>query len=745
VSPSPIRRLWLQILGTGRVFTRLSASYAVLVVAVAMTLSTGAYLYFQSRYNAELENLHRVLMENIERELQAQVVDQSRSLYMEAIDLLSPGQNYFGPDEQAANNADKLYQTHKQLTELVSRHYPLVDAVHLYYRGAKVLLSTTQGLKYESDDPDHNQGRRWLTDLGDRGESALWFEGDQELTHVQTYPLLSAPTEATVLVAIDFNPTEARHLLERFTSSNTGTTLLLNRDGTVVVATPEVPAWDNSESRSLAASPPGAFVTVDGKPSLVTAMAVAGTDWTLVNVAPLALLHQKGEGVFWVLMLISVGVVVLGLGFSLVLALRVYTPLGRLLSRVKDRMGTRAPTPDQGVEDEYRLIDDAFEGLAATLQSHRPVLEHEFVSRMLQGVPIDGAEYKDTLNLLQLPALPGRCRAACLRLLEGGWVTKYRLAEELSRRGGPLTLVTPLEGRDLGLVVDASDQGLLEVQAAQWVDLARELGGASVCLAFGSAADPTAGLGSSFSQARELVEGRFFHPETKVFFANDGADQGYQPLPDEALEALAEGFRVRDPQRVTLGLDRVLRFIRQPRVPAQRGRAELYRTTRAMAKAMTDAGATQAAAALRRLDELLEEAHDIDEWRSEVLALAAELFAQIEERTDDRNGLLVARVKAYVADHRGGELSLDRVSAAVGISPGYLSKLFKELTGKNFVSYVTDERLTEAERLLNTTRATVQEIGKLVGFNTPAYFILQFRTKFGVTPYEYRRKNDSLR
>lgn len=743
MSPSPIRRLWLQFLGTGRVFTRLSASYAVLVVAVAITLSTGAYLYFQSRYDAELENLHRVLMENINRELQAQVVDQSRSLYMEAIDLLSPGQNYFGPEDQAKYNGDKIYQTHKQLTDLVSRHYPVVDAVHLYYRGAKVVLSTTEGLKYETDEPDHNRGRGWMGALRDRGESALWLEGGQEITHVQTYPLLASPDESTVLVAIDFNAGEVRSLLERFTSSNTGTTLLMSGGGQIVVATPEVPRWD-APSRTLAASPAGSFVTVDGKPSLVTAMAVAGTDWTLVNVAPLALLHQKGEGVFWVLMLISLGVVVLGLGFSLVLALRVYTPLGRLLTRVKDRMGSRAPAA-QGVEDEYRLIDDAFEGLAATLQSHRPVLEHEFVSRMLQGVPIDGNEYKDTLNLLQLPALPGQCRAACLRLLEGGWVTKYRLAEELSRRGGPLTLVTPLEGRDLGLVVDASDQGLLEVQAAQWVDLARELGGASVCLAFGAAADPTAGLGPSFVQARELVEGRFFHPETKVFFADDGADQGYQPLPDEALEALAEGFRVRDPQRVTVGLDRVLRFIRQPRVPAQRGRAELYRTTRAMARAMTEAGATQAAAALRRLDELLEEAHDIDEWRSEVLALAAELFAQIEERTDDRNGLLVARVKAYVADHRGGELSLDRVSAAVGISPGYLSKLFKELTGKNFVAYVTDERLTEAERLLNTTRATVQEIGKLVGFNTPAYFILQFRTKFGVTPYEYRRKNDSLR
>jgi AraC-like DNA-binding protein len=34
---------------------------------------------------------------------------------------------------------------------------------------------------------------------------------------------------------------------------------------------------------------------------------------------------------------------------------------------------------------------------------------------------------------------------------------------------------------------------------------------------------------------------------------------------------------------------------------------------------------------------------------------------------------------------------------------------------------------------------TIQQIGYVVGYNTPAYFIRQFKAKYGYTPNEYRR------
>lgn len=723
MTPKPSSSSLRQLLGAS-VFVRLSASYAALVIAVAVTLSTGAYFFFQSRYDTELENLHRVLLENIRREVEFEIVNQAKDVYMEAaMDLLAPGSTYFTPDDPAEGNAAKLYQTYQELSNLVNRHSPAVAAVHLYYCDAQVFLSSTRGLKYEATEP--GEGRAWLRSLADRRGDSLWVQGKGVITALHSYPLLAPPAEADALVAVDFDLAEVKALLDRFQAVNTGATLLVGPAGQVIASQPEVGRLDVVALLATLPTPQGGRVTLEGRPSLVTVVDVEGADWNLVNVAPLNLLHQKGEGILLILILISLGVVALGLAASLVFAFRLYTPLRRLLGRVLGHLGRG---PESGPADEYRILDDAIEGLAATLKSHRPLLQHEFVSRLLQGAPFEDSEYDETLKALDLAPLAPTCRAGCLRLIEGGWVTKYRLVEELGR-STPQVLVTPLEGLDLGLVVATAPETLGD-QAQRWLAVAEELG-ATVCLAFGAPADRS-GLGTSFAQARELLDQRFFLPGTRLFLDRDDllvpSDPG--PFPESGLEALSEAFRSRDLERLGHALDAVVAFTRTPGLRSARARAELYRATRAVARAESQG-----------FDEVMESARDVDEWKAGLLARAAEHFAQIENRTDDRNSLLVARVKAYVLDHLSGELSLDKVSSAVGISPGYLSKLFKELTGINFVAFVTEERLVEAERLVTHTRATVQEIGKLVGFNTPAYFIHQFRTRWGATPYEYRRKN----
>jgi two-component system response regulator YesN len=93
----------------------------------------------------------------------------------------------------------------------------------------------------------------------------------------------------------------------------------------------------------------------------------------------------------------------------------------------------------------------------------------------------------------------------------------------------------------------------------------------------------------------------------------------------------------------------------------------------------------------------------------------------------------------HIARNLGGDLSLDRVGDAVAVSPGYLGKIFKEETGRNYIAYVTDARLEEAARLLVGSREPIQEISRRSGFNTPAYFIRLFKARFGLTPLDYRR------
>jgi AraC-like DNA-binding protein len=83
-------------------------------------------------------------------------------------------------------------------------------------------------------------------------------------------------------------------------------------------------------------------------------------------------------------------------------------------------------------------------------------------------------------------------------------------------------------------------------------------------------------------------------------------------------------------------------------------------------------------------------------------------------------------------------LSLQIVSERVSLHPRYLSQLFKEETGVNFVDYINRRRLEAAAQLIKTSDLNVEQIAGSVGFNTPAYFIKKFKEAYGVTPKTYK-------
>ena len=51
----------------------------------------------------------------------------------------------------------------------------------------------------------------------------------------------------------------------------------------------------------------------------------------------------------------------------------------------------------------------------------------------------------------------------------------------------------------------------------------------------------------------------------------------------------------------------------------------------------------------------------------------------------------VWKTRKFIEEHSGEELSLWRVAKAVNTHPNYLSERFKQVTGMNFVEYVSTD------------------------------------------------------
>ena len=92
----------------------------------------------------------------------------------------------------------------------------------------------------------------------------------------------------------------------------------------------------------------------------------------------------------------------------------------------------------------------------------------------------------------------------------------------------------------------------------------------------------------------------------------------------------------------------------------------------------------------------------------------------------------------YVHSNYQHDLSLSQVAQHTGITPNYLGSCFKKFFGVTYVEYLNNLRIKYAMRLLKNTKLSCGVIGKLCGFNSPAYFIKIFKQKCKVTPTVYR-------
>jgi two-component system response regulator YesN len=101
---------------------------------------------------------------------------------------------------------------------------------------------------------------------------------------------------------------------------------------------------------------------------------------------------------------------------------------------------------------------------------------------------------------------------------------------------------------------------------------------------------------------------------------------------------------------------------------------------------------------------------------------------------------LIRRARQYVREHfADSQLSLEGVAKAIGVSPVYLSRLFKQELGTTFVTLLTQMRISKAMQLLGSTGQTVAEIGESVGYESQHYFSTAFKKVVGVSPNRYRR------
>ena len=94
----------------------------------------------------------------------------------------------------------------------------------------------------------------------------------------------------------------------------------------------------------------------------------------------------------------------------------------------------------------------------------------------------------------------------------------------------------------------------------------------------------------------------------------------------------------------------------------------------------------------------------------------------------------------YIDNNIDTNLSLQEICQLMALDYKYASNCFKKDTGLGFNKYLTMLKMEVAKKDLETTDIPVQTIAENLGFNSAYYFARTFKSIFGISPTEFRKR-----
>ncbi len=130
------------------------------------------------------------------------------------------------------------------------------------------------------------------------------------------------------------------------------------------------------------------------------------------------------------------------------------------------------------------------------------------------------------------------------------------------------------------------------------------------------------------------------------------------------------------------------------------------------------------------------------------LGLSAHILQPSPTATPKRRGAVgeaglrkVEQMACFIAQNYTERLTVGVIAGGVSLHPNYAMNLFHRSFGTTLVDYITQHRVSHAQRLLATSDQKVIDIAVSSGFGSISRFNEAFRRTCGCSPREYRHRH----
>lgn len=97
---------------------------------------------------------------------------------------------------------------------------------------------------------------------------------------------------------------------------------------------------------------------------------------------------------------------------------------------------------------------------------------------------------------------------------------------------------------------------------------------------------------------------------------------------------------------------------------------------------------------------------------------------------------LIGLIIEYLKENVPEKLTVEQVCKKFNYSKSYISRIFKEVTGKTIIEYFNFLKMEEAKHLL-ALDISIKEIAERLSYNDPHYLTYQFKKTVGISPSKF--------
>lgn len=716
------------------VYKKLISSYIIVLCFTIFTVSVIMHSYSSRLLKNEMINFGNEVILRIAESLDRQIFNCVETTWLEcAVNDSNISSAISGGGEMSHYDYYNLYN---DVVKLTTSNNDVISNIDIYICDKDVIVSSKGNgrVKFMASSNDAvPEEFKLIIEKGEVG--AGWFPvTDNLMCFYRTVPYIkgsSIPFKGYIAIYVK---EDAIADILKPEQSEDAYFSLVDADGEILMSTGDLMPDERTVADVLSSKDRNYYSSTNGY--IINAARLSSVNIALIRMVPDSVFFNKLSNMRVILWSLCILFVAIGLGISMLFARQIYNPIKHIVNNIRNFTELEN---DRHI-NEYSVIDgtistlsDKITNLENEVIQNRELLKHKNVIALLAGknnedtqlifrydkfvavVVLIKSIYNDTENIM------------------------HKIIAELEKGGDNTDFYYVVTSQNrIDVVVNYQDE-FSEVQSI--IEEISNYGSqdCDIVVAIGEKCD-VEGVSGSYSDAVNCLPYKFF-TQSNVLYSNEYL---YRELSDEkfsdnAIKSFKLALANKDEKNIYDCVDSLVAEILSSNCSYKQGRGRVYSIFSVFFNHVLEENSNPSYAVTENTFAELNRCVTVFSFGEWLKNEIGEFLLGSEEQLPITNSDMITAAKHIIEENIDKDISLTFVADKLYITPSYLSRIFKNETGENFNSYITDRRLELARKLIIETNLSVNVITQKTGFNSATYLIKCFKKKYDQTPVNYKK------